>query len=510
MAMPNHRKYPPLQELSKADIVVVGGGGSGLAAAVRAAELGSRVILLEKDKRLGGTTRFSLGAFAASNSSLQRQAGIQDSPGQQFADMSALSGPNENRDNASLRQVFTENSGRTLDWLLSHGVRFYGPLADESMNSVPRMCIVLPSSSAYIYRLRRAARKLGVAIVTGCRVNSLSYNEDGSIGGATSSLTDGRTLHVEAPNVILAGGDLSANEQLKRKHTREDLSHVDAINSASTGDGIDLGMAAGGRTLNGDLEPPARLWLPFRPPAIMHSIPAILPITVAMRSALNVLPKTLTDLLGAAVATHFITLSPKAFTEGAVLVNGEGKRFMTETSGKWEAIAAQPGQYAFMILGKRLVDLFGKGPNYLASNGIVGSTVLGDYRRYRRDIYCRASSLSELAERVGIPSVQLRETIEEYNAEVPSHRQLTGPPYVTLGPMSARITISNTGLAVDRELRVLKGDAPIPGLYAVGSNGQGGLLLQGMGVHIGWAFVSGCLAAEHATGRLSCLRTRNA
>jgi fumarate reductase flavoprotein subunit len=48
------------------------------------------------------------------------------------------------------------------------------------------------------------------------------------------------------------------------------------------------------------------------------------------------------------------------------------------------------------------------------------------------------------------------------------------------------------GLAVDSEHRVLgTDDAPIPGLFAAGSTGQGGLLLKGHGHHLAWAFVSG-------------------
>ena len=46
---------------------------------------------------------------------------------------------------------------------------------------------------------------------------------------------------------------------------------------------------------------------------------------------------------------------------------------------------------------------------------------------------------------------------------------------------------------------VLRDDgAVIPGLYAAGSAGQGGLLLEGHGHHLGWAFISGRIAGRHA------------
>jgi fumarate reductase flavoprotein subunit len=57
------------------------------------------------------------------------------------------------------------------------------------------------------------------------------------------------------------------------------------------------------------------------------------------------------------------------------------------------------------------------------------------------------------------------------------------------------------GLAVDLEHRVLgPGDQPIPGLYAAGATGQGGLLLKGHGHHLAWAFTSGRRAGRIAAG----------
>jgi fumarate reductase flavoprotein subunit len=55
------------------------------------------------------------------------------------------------------------------------------------------------------------------------------------------------------------------------------------------------------------------------------------------------------------------------------------------------------------------------------------------------------------------------------------------------------------GLAVNERHAVLDADdRPIPGLFAAGSNGQGGLLLKGHGHHLGWAFTSGRLAGRNA------------
>ena len=78
--------------------------------------------------------------------------------------------------------------------------------------------------------------------------------------------------------------------------------------------------------------------------------------------------------------------------------------------------------------------------------------------------------------------------------------QLATPPFCALGPAKSYIVLTDGGLAVNEALQVLgEDDAPIPGLYAAGSAGQGGLMLKGHGHHIGWAFTSGRIAGRHAT-----------
>ncbi|MBS0244808.1 MAG: FAD-dependent oxidoreductase, partial [Proteobacteria bacterium] len=60
------------------DVVVVGGGGSGLAAAISAAKLGRSVIVLEKASSLGGSTAWSVGSVSANGTPHQRRAGVKD------------------------------------------------------------------------------------------------------------------------------------------------------------------------------------------------------------------------------------------------------------------------------------------------------------------------------------------------------------------------------------------------------------------------------------------------
>lgn len=62
------------------DVIVIGGGGAGLAAAVTAAEQGASVLLFESETELGGSTQLSAGLFTAAGTSVQRGLGMRTRP----------------------------------------------------------------------------------------------------------------------------------------------------------------------------------------------------------------------------------------------------------------------------------------------------------------------------------------------------------------------------------------------------------------------------------------------
>ncbi len=65
---------------SEFDVIIVGGGGSGLAAAIEAANAGARVVLLERGSTLRGSTGMSVGSITSSQTDLQARAGVADTP----------------------------------------------------------------------------------------------------------------------------------------------------------------------------------------------------------------------------------------------------------------------------------------------------------------------------------------------------------------------------------------------------------------------------------------------
>ncbi len=139
----------------------------------------------------------------------------------------------------------------------------------------------------------------------------------------------------------------------------------------------------------------------------------------------------------------------------------------------------------------------------------VAYAYVPDYRRSRPDIYSEADSLDELAHKLGVPASALGAAVAEHNGSIRSadnpregipHRMpLVEAPFAALGPVRSVFVHNEGGLSVDSEHRVLDQEAKaIPGLFAAGSTGQGGLLLKGHGHHLAWAFVSGRRAGRFA------------
>jgi len=145
---------------SSFDVIVVGGGGSGLAAAVSAAEHGANVLLCEKHAELGGATGIAVGSLTANRTRIQGNADIQDSLDEHAEDAGLFATPDiEACNNSEMRRWFLSHSADTLHWLMNMGLNFYGP-NPEPPNRVPRMHNVVPGAKAYITVLQARLVKL--------------------------------------------------------------------------------------------------------------------------------------------------------------------------------------------------------------------------------------------------------------------------------------------------------------------------------------------------------------
>jgi succinate dehydrogenase/fumarate reductase flavoprotein subunit len=486
---------PSVRATAEVDVVVVGGGGAGLAAASAAAELGRRVVLLEKNAQLGGSTAWSVGSVSATCTPHQICRGIKDYPDHHHEDLKRFAGEFAGRDNFELARILTRDSPEMFRWLLSAGLEFVGPFP-EPPHRVARMHNVLPNSRAFPLRLGRLCRRQGVEIHLRTRAERLLVDERG-VRGVVASMPDGqRREFVAANGIVLAGGDFSASPELN------------AVNDTATGDGIRMGLDCGAQVLNGDMvRGPILRFVP--PPArtLLHRLPPYRAVTRTMRWAFEHVPQALLRPVLMRFLTTALAPERKLYEHGAILVDRDGERFADERAHPAHAAAQRPGSIAFLVFDHAIAERFERWPHYISTAPSVGYAYLADYRRTRRDIFHCAATPQGLAARIGMSPAALGRTITGYNAgEAPpgvaargDRPALAVPPFYALGPAKAYVIFTNGGLKVTHSLEVVGARGKvIPGLFAAGSNGQGGMLLEGHGHHLGWAFVSGRLAGRNA------------
>lgn len=491
----------PRQET--ADVIVMGGGGSGMAAAIAAAEQGAKVILLEKNPHLGGTTRLSVGSITATGTRFQKTAGIQDTPDEHFEDMSLFLTPElAAKENLELRRVLVDHIPETLEWLIGIGLCFYGPMP-EPPHKKPRMHNVLPNSRAYAYYLEKECRRLGVDIRLKARVDRLLV-EEGRVRGIVADAGEGRTEFLARGGVILATGDFSASEALK-KISLPHAAHVDAVNPSSTGDGHLLAQQVGGWVRN-----PEVMWGPsmrFKAPPVetlLRRLPPYRWVTRPMQFALTHLPLWMFRPFITRFMTASLAPEPSLLRAGAILVNREGERFTDELERPELAVPLQSRKEAFLVFDHAVARAFEAWPNFVSTAPGVAYAYLKDYRRTRPDLYHEADTLEALAAKMGVPAASLVRTVHAHNGALPAREgdqrtPVAQGPFHALGPVLSWIVFTEGGLAVTSRHEVLNSEgALVPGLFAVGSAGQGGTILAGHGHHIGWAMTSGRRAGRFA------------
>lgn len=483
------------------DVIAVGGGGSGLAAAYSAAERGGSVLVLEKLPQPGGTTGIAVGSFTAAATSLQRKAGIDDSPEQHIEDASNFPPDEiEARNAEAMRAFFMREAATTFEWLRGLGLSFVGP-SPEPPNRQPRMHNVVPGAKAYIAALQIGLRRKGAVLLSNASVEQLLRDGERVVG--VEAVVDGTTREFRASRgVILAAGDYANNTQMIAEHKGERYRDIEGINPFATGDGHELAKRAGAKLVNMDVtygpelrfvpssKRPFQQWLPTSGIAgrVLGEVATRLPNWV-MRSMIKRLLVTWQHPENA------------LFDDGAILLNRNGQRFVEETEypDREIALAAQPGKIAYILLNSRLIERYSKWPHFISTAPDIAYAYVADYARLRPDVTHHGKSLAEVASRVGLDPESVQRSMHEYNSALPECDKdvmaLESGPWALLGPVKAYFTTTEGGAVVNEQMQVIEENGnTIPGLYAVGQNGLSGMILWSHGLHIAWAMTSGRLA----------------
>ena len=251
------------------DVVVVGAGGGGMSAAIRAAQLGLSTVLLEQRSVTGGTTLFTEGLFAV-NSHIQKENG--KNPPDLGYDLftTAMDYHHWYADGALFRR-YMDKSGENIAWLESVGVEFQGTgtMCDNVYNTWHQYKYEEGqiSGRTYVDNLTKAVTEAGATLVLGSEGVNIIQAEDGTVTGIIAKEEDKYIQYNAAKGVILATGGYSDNPDMIREFGKN------PDRTASTR------WVPAGATASASTRPvrPAARWL--RPPDAWSSTAAASPVS---------------------------------------------------------------------------------------------------------------------------------------------------------------------------------------------------------------------------------------
>ncbi len=243
-------KAEPLADELAADVVVVGSGISGMAAALSAAQAGARVIMLEKLSLSGGAATGSGGAVLAAGSCLQNEADGNMDPTGLVENLYRYS---EEQANLEVIEHVVAHSAEVIDWYVGLGVEFeVGECYGTPIHYAHRALNPDGSGKSGVNIFNKtypAFLAAGGTCLLKTRATELVQDEEGAITGVVATTVDGsHTYTITCKAVILAAGGYEGDAELLSEWSPhcgiqmvDELCHV-----GDTGDGIKMGIAAGG------------------------------------------------------------------------------------------------------------------------------------------------------------------------------------------------------------------------------------------------------------------------
>ncbi|RMD84409.1 MAG: FAD-dependent oxidoreductase [Candidatus Dadabacteria bacterium] len=462
-----------------ADVLVVGLGCAGAAAAIEAASCGAQVLAIERASGGGGTSALSGGViYLGGGTRLQKACGFEDSPEEMYKYLMAACGP---RPDETRIRIYCEQSVEHFEWFVAQGVPFkpvfyphYSgePPTDDGLvfsgneEAYPFSSLAKPAPRGHVpqipgqaggllmKKLLASVERHGVEVRTDTRADALVVGGDGRvIGVRVRSFGERAFLRARGGVILTTGGFINNQEMVATFAPLLAQCKFRVGAEGDDGSGIRMGMAVGAAAIN------------------MHMGSVSLPI-----------------------------IPPKKLQKG-ILVDRHGQRFINE-----DAYYGRLGEYA-------LYRHDGHAYLFLDNETFERPAV-------EREIAAVGETVEEVERELGLPPGSLQRTVALYNEHAARGQDpqfgkapewlvpLVHPPFAALdcttsGSLYAAFTLGGLRTGPNGEVLTADGEA-VPGLFAAGRTAAS---LAAPGYASGISIGDGTFFGRRA-GRAAALATR--
>ncbi len=470
----------------KADVVVIGFGCSGAAAAMESHDTGAKVLLLEKESDPGGSTAICGGVIYAAGTSFQEEYGIQDSPDEMFKYWMATG---KGLNDPELVRVIADRSSENVDWLMELGAKavFFGYSGAEFL---PEFAAITPpkprgikfeGEGAGLFKiLNNAVLERNIEVLLETKAIELIVNTKREVIGVKAEVKGKESYICAKRGVIITTGGFGRNREMLRDYSPKGYKSISVNPVCNTGDGIRMA-----RALGADLR-------------VMHE-------TIGV-------PGTEVSRLGRGVPV----VAPSAGIDlPAIFVDKNGKRFVDESlyyDYLNEVFLDQ--EVAFLIFDESVRKIGGSGIIQGITFGMsmiaLGFTNKID-EELKEGIVLQASTIKDLAMKIGLDPTELENTINVFNENAKSGVDpefgrtrglglIENPPFYAIETRPAFFDTMG-GVSINVKAQVLDVfNNIIPRLYAAGrtTGGTIGEVYPGSGSDIQEGTCFGRIAGRNA------------
>jgi flavocytochrome c len=459
------------------DVIIIGAGSAGIPCAIRAAERGLQVLVIEKDTEPGGTLHVTAGHLSAGGTKRQKDLGIDDNTDNHWKDVQRIS--NNTADEVIAKKAI-ELAPAAIDWLQELGYCFHekSPVTiyGHEAYGQPRTYFgagdyfggpIMQPGKAVLQTLLPVFEKLVEKgnITLLCNHSLQKITVDNCRVAAIEVLNNEQIKLFKGKSIVLTTGGYAANKTFFEEQ-HPGLRLISTAKETSTGDGIKAALEAG---------------------CIFHNADKHISTLGGVETEPGSGRASFWNAWARVSNSH--DRKPRE-----IYVNERGERFMNEfdltVDERERIVLQQPGKRFYVVFDEAALQ---DGPCVVVQ---WDAEKLKEEAAKEKCCWA-AGSIEELAEKINVPAETLAATVHTFNQFAASQKDtgfgrtylqhnLTQAPYYAL-LVYAYALISFGGIKVNEQLQVVHRDgAVIENLYAAGE-------ILGAGTTSGNAFCGGML-----------------